>query len=266
MHSVSPDTCGYWLISQGSNIYFPDGNLPFGRAQEFGLTERQALHIGKWDNEPLFVVQEESAEVREWTPLRALLCLPATKFYLLNRGVELNHFVKTHQFCGKCGHSMKMAKEEWAMQCQNAQCGYRAYPVICPSIIVAVRRGTEILLANHLRHATPDGRGGIYTTLAGFVEVGETFEQTVEREVFEETGIKVKNIRYFGSQPWAFPNSQMVGFLADYDSGEIVLQETEIHDAKWFRYDDEMPELPPEGTIALKLIKATLELCRLADK
>ena len=97
------------------------------------------------------------------------------------------------------------------------------YPVICPSIIVAVRRGTEILLANHKRHYTP-GKAGIYTTLAGFVEVGETFEDAVHREVFEETGIRVKNIRYFGSQPWAFPNSQMVGFLADYDSGEIQLQ------------------------------------------
>jgi len=266
MRSIQPNTCGYWLISQGSNIYFPNDNLPFGSAQELGLTNRNALQIGEWDNEPLFVVKEVLEEQREWTTLRSLLCLSEVKFNLLNRGVELNHFVKTHQFCGKCGHSMKMAQDEWAMQCQNAQCGYRAYPVICPSIIVAVRRGSEILLANHMRHAPADGRGGMYTTLAGFVEVGETFEQTVQREVFEETGIKVKNIRYFGSQPWAFPNSQMVGFLADYESGEIVLQEAEIHDAKWFRYDDEMPELPPEGTIALKLIKATLELCRVADK
>ncbi len=93
------------------------------------------------------------------------------------------------------------------------------------------------------------------------MEIGETFEQAVQREVFEETGIKVKNLRYFGSQPWAFPNSQMVGFLADYESGDIRLQEAEIYDAKWFNYNQPLPELPPEGTIALKLIKATLALC-----
>ena len=94
------------------------------------------------------------------------------------------------------------------------------------------------------------------------VEVGETFEDAVRREVFEETGIRIKNIRYFGSQPWAFPNSQMVGFLADYDSGEIQLQETELHDAQWFSSTAPLPELPPTGTIALKLINATLELCK----
>ena len=106
----------------------------------------------------------------------------------------------------------------------------------------------------------------MYTTLAGFVEVGETFEQAVRREVFEETGILIKNIRYFGSQPWAFPNSQMVGFLADYESGEITLQESEIHDAQWFSYDQPLPELPPTGTIARKLIHVTLELCKAENK
>lgn len=127
---------------------------------------------------------------------------------------------------------------------------------------MAVRRGKQILLANHLRHQQEK----MYTTLAGFVEVGESFEQTVEREVFEETGIKVKNIRYFGSQPWAFPNSQMVGFLADYASGEITLQEAELSDAQWFAYDEPLPTLPPEGTIALKLINQTLALCAEHDK
>lgn len=88
----------------------------------------------------------------------------------------------------------------------------------------------------------------------------------MQREVFEETGISIKNLRYFGSQPWAFPNSQMVGFLADYESGEITLQESEIYDAQWFSYDQPLPELPPTGTIARKLIHVTLELCKAEHK
>ena len=106
-----------------------------------------------------------------------------------------------------------------------------------------------------------DDYSGI-TFPGGHVEKGESFTDAVIREVFEETGIRIKNIRYFGSQPWAFPNSQMVGFLADYDSGEIQLQETELHDAQWFSSAAPLPELPPTGTIAIKLINATLELCK----
>lgn len=263
MNAIQTRDCGFWLIHVDQDIYFPDNNLPFGTAESLNLTHRHAARIGEWDGHPLFVVEEDPAEQREWTALRALLRLSEEKFYLLNRGVELNYFLKTHRRCGKCGHKTEMASDEWAVQCQA--CGYRSYPVICPSIIVAVRKGKEILLAHHIRHIPKNGGTGMYTTLAGFVEIGESFEQTVEREVFEETGLKVKNIRYFGSQPWAFPNSQMVGFLADYDSGEIRLQKEELHDARWFHCDQPLPELPPEGTIALKLIHATLNICRRAE-
>lgn len=262
MKKVQPQDCGFWLMTQGSNVYFPNQNLPFGTAEALGLQQHDALLIGEWENQPLFLVAEMANDAREWTYLYDLLTLPAAQFHLLNRGIELNHFYKTHQFCGKCGSKTAHTADEWAVQCQNEHCGYRAYPVICPSIIVAVRRGKEILLAHHHRHKEKK----IYTTLAGFVEVGETFEQAVEREVWEETGVRVKNIQYFGSQPWAFPNSQMVGFLAEYDSGDIRLQEAEIADAKWFHCDEPLPILPPQGTIALALINATLEICRAKDK
>lgn len=256
MKTIQPHDNGFWLLTQGSAVHLIRHQLPYGIAQDFGLTGKRGMLIGELNMRPLWLVEEMEGDEREYTSLRSLLSLPESEFNLLNRGVELNHFFKTHQFCGKCGHHTQIVDDEWAVQCKNLSCSYRTYPVICPSIIVAVRRDEEILLANHLRH-----KGGIYTTLAGFVEVGETFEQAVTREVFEETGIKIKNIRYFGSQPWAFPNSQMVGFLADYESGEIRLQEEEICDAKWFRYDQPLPELPPQGTIALKLIHATLQLC-----
>lgn len=263
MQQIQEADSGYWLISQGSSLYLEKGTLPFGQAKEIGTAGQKGMLIGEWENQPLWLMETQSDSHREYTNLRDLLSLPEEQFNLLSRGIEINHFFNTHKFCGKCGHPTQQTQDELAVQCTH--CGYRTYPVICPSVIVAIRRGKEILLANHKRHYQPGG-GGMYTTLAGFVEVGETFEQTVRREVFEETGIQIKNIRYFGSQPWAFPNSQMVGFLADYESGEINLQETEIHDAQWFSYDQPLPELPPTGTIARKLIHATLELCKAENK
>ncbi|TDQ56202.1 NAD+ diphosphatase [Mesocricetibacter intestinalis] len=261
MRQINEDDYGFWLLTRDSSIHLRHNCLPHGKAKTLCLQNVKGMVIGSLDNQPLWLVEEQADDELEYFSLRDQLTLPERTFNLLNRGVELNYFFKTHRFCGKCGHSTYISSDEWAVQCENSQCNYRAYPVICPSIIVAVRRGTQILLANHVRH-----KGGMYTTLAGFVEAGESFEQTVVREVFEETGIKIKNLRYFGSQPWAFPNSQMVGFLADYASGEIRLQEAEIHDAKWFDYKDPLPELPPQGTIALKLIQATLALCRQEDK
>lgn len=256
MKPIPERAFGFWLFTQGSSIYLEKDHLPYGYAEDLQLCNRQAMQIGIWRDFPLWLVEEQE-DHKNYISLRDQLHLSEEEFYLLCRGVELNHFFKTHRFCGQCGTETGIVEDEWAVQCQNSTCNHRTYPVICPSIIVAVRRGQSILLANHLRH-----KGGIYTTIAGFVEVGETFEQAVMREVWEETGIRVKNIRYFGSQPWAFPNSQMVGFLADYDEGEICIQENELCDAQWFVYDQPLPELPPKGTIALKLIEATLHLCR----
>ncbi|HED4460061.1 NAD(+) diphosphatase [Pasteurella multocida] len=256
MNAIQPDDAGYWLLTQDSALYLLNGALPQGKASTFQLHGLNGMIIGEINEQPLWLVEEIEQDHREYFSLRSLLALPEAHFNLLNRGVELNHFFKTHRFCGKCGHPTHIAHNEWAIQCQNPSCSHRTYPVICPCIIVAIRRGSQILLANHQRH-----KGGIYTTLAGFVEVGETFEQAVHREVLEETGIQIQNLRYFGSQPWAFPNSAMIGFLADYAGGEICVQEMEIHDAQWFDYNAPLPELPPKGTIALKLIEHTLQLC-----
>ncbi|MDO5054576.1 MAG: NAD(+) diphosphatase [Pasteurella oralis] len=256
MKLIQPNDTGFWLLTQGSSLHLIEGQLPQGKALDFNLQGLNAMVIGELARQPVYLVEEKLSDSRQYFSLRDQLFLPEDVFNVLSCGVELNYFLNTHRFCGKCGSPTQITENEWAVECQNMHCTYRTYPVIHPCIIVAVRRGREILLANHLRH-----KGGIYTTLAGFVEVGETFEQAVHREVFEETGIKINNLRYFGSQPWAFPNSVMVGFLADYESGEICLQEAEICDAKWFRYDSVLPELPPRGTIALKLIEHTLKLC-----
>lgn len=122
------------------------------------------------------------------------------------------------------------------------------YPRLSPSIIVLITRGEEVLLAKNA-----NTRGNFYSTLAGFVEPGESLEQTVHREVFEEVGLKVKNLQYFNSQSWPFPNSLMLGFHAEYDSGEINIQEEEIADAQWFHYT-EMPNRPAMVSISGWLI------------
>ena len=122
------------------------------------------------------------------------------------------------------------------------------YPRISPAIIVLVMKGDEILLARS-SHFRPD----MYSTIAGFVEPGETLEHAVSREVMEEVGLKIKNIRYFASQPWPFPNSLMIGFLADYAEEEICVDGKEITDASWFKRD-ELPSIPPKTSIAGHLI------------
>ena len=139
----------------------------------------------------------------------------------------------------------------WEMAMQCGTCSHRCYPRISPCIIVAIRDGERLLLAQGVRH-----KGGMYSTLAGFVESGESLEETVHREVFEEVGVRVKNLEYFSSQPWPFPHSLMVGFLAEYDGGDLVLDKNEILDAGWYTKDN-LPLIPPKFSIAGQLIEAS---------
>lgn len=149
---------------------------------------------------------------------------------------------------------MYSSRSEWASMCPN--CRQRYYPQIAPCIIVAIRRGNEILLAQHKRHWN-----GIHTVLAGFVEVGETLEQAAAREIMEESHVQIKNLRYVASQPWPFPHSLMVAFMADYAGGELKHDPKELLNAGWYRYDN-LPQLPPAGTVARRLIEDTVALCR----
>jgi NAD+ diphosphatase len=136
--------------------------------------------------------------------------------------------------------------DEVAKQCP--QCGFVSFPRISPAIIVLVEHDGKALLAR-----SPRFKEGLFSTLAGFVEPGETLENAVRREVKEEAGINVKNIRYFGSQPWPFPDSLMIGFTAEYACGEITVDNNEILDARWFSADN-MPEIPGKISISRALI------------
>jgi NAD+ diphosphatase len=165
---------------------------------------------------------------------------------LAGRAMQLVEWDRTHRFCGRCGRETARQEGELARTCPD--CGLQHFPRIAPAVIVRVEQGDRILLAR-----SPQFTPGVYSTLAGFVEPGESLEDTVIREVREEVGVTVMNLRYFGSQPWPFPNSLMIGFVADYESGELQLQEGEIEDARWFTVDD-LPELPSRFSIARALI------------
>lgn len=243
---------GWWVISHEGKLWLPQGELPFGDAAQFSLIGKICRQIGEWQGAPVWLVRQ--AMDNNMFSARQLLDQDKGLFQLVGRGVQLAEFYRSHKFCGYCGHEMQVSKTEWAALCSH--CRERYYPQIAPCIIVAIRKGEEILLAQHVRH-----RNGIHTVLAGFVEVGETLEETVAREVMEESNVRVKNVRYVSSQPWPFPNSLMMAFMAEYDGGDIKHDPKELLNAGWYRFDA-LPQLPPVGTIARRLIEDTVVLCR----
>ena len=162
------------------------------------------------------------------------------------RALHLLDWSHKTRFCKRCGNEMKPKAGPPARECP--QCGYLSFPRISPAVIVLVERGNQCLLAR-----SPRFKGEFYSVLAGFAEPGETLEETVVREVREETGIEVEDIRYFGSQPWPFPDSLMIGFTARYAGGEIRVDGDEIMDAHWFPHD-QLPNIPGKISIARALI------------
>ena len=172
-------------------------------------------------------------------------------FNLAGRAIQLVDWYRDHRFCGRCRTPTEDHDTERSKRCP--ECGLTCYPRLSPAVIVLVEDGDRILLARSA-HFPP----GMYSTLAGFVEPGETLEQTVVREIEEEVGVLVGDIRYFGSQPWPFPNSLMIGFTARYVSGEIALHDDEIEDAAWFTAEN-LPIVPPRISIARALIDSFLE-------
>lgn len=215
------------------------------------VTRRQFL--GYWHERPCFAVEIDPGE--QIDPLdfqcgnlyQLLGRVDESLFALAGRAAQVLDWERDHQFCGRCGSPMECDSVERAMRC--TPCGTIHYPKIAPCAIVLVTRGEELLLARNANFPGP-----MYSTLAGFIEPGESVEETLVREVREEVGVSVGNLRYFQSQSWPFPNQLMLGFFADYDSGEIVPDGVEIADARWFHHSA-LPVIPPSSSVAGRLIR-----------
>jgi NAD+ diphosphatase len=250
-----------WFAFQGSQILIVRGaqsaSVPSASdPREFGLAPKRSQYLGILGEQHCFACELEEnvtpPEGMQLSGLRALFgALDDSLFALAGRAFQIVDWNRSHQFCGHCGTPTQPKANERARVCPN--CGQSHYPRIAPAVMALVRRGNELLLAR-----SPHFPPGMYSALAGFVEPGETLEQTLVREVREEVGIEVANLRYFASQPWPFPHSLMIAFYADYAGGEITPDPSEIEAAGWFNADRLPQALPSKISISRRLIDAAL--------
>lgn len=256
--TISEGEAAWWLIVKDSLVFQVDSEhrIPFGTVSELGfsITDIDTHRIGEFDGRGCYLIDLTKRKISpsflgEFLSVREMLVTSEQLFMIAGRATQVAHFIDTHRFCGRCGNKTALVDYELASRCQT--CGFQSYQRISPCIIVAVRKGRSILLARSPRHK-PD----FYSVLAGFVEGGETLEQAVSREVFEEVGVTVKSLSYIGSQPWPFPHSLMAGFVAEHDQNEIKIDDDEIEEAYWFDID-ELPKVPHAATLSGKLIEET---------
>lgn len=196
---------------------------------------------------------QEEPETMEFQGLMELYGrLDETMFRVAGYAAQIVTWDETHKFCGKCGETSETKAGERAKLCPK--CGYMAFPRLSPAVILSVTKGDKILLVKNLKT-------DFYTVVAGFVESGETLEECLQREVREEVGIEIKNIAYFGSQPWPFPHSLMIAFTAEYDKGDLNIEHNELLHADWYAVDD-IPDIklkPIPFSIARQLIGSFIE-------
>lgn len=211
------------------------------RMQYLGLLDGKACYCGEINAAHTSLLESDYFDLRSLFGI-----LEDDLFLLAGRAYQILNWDYNHQYCGRCGTSTIQKEDERAKLCPK--CNLIVYPGISPAVITAIIKGNEILLAHAMRFA-----GNMYSVIAGFVEPGETLEETVKREVYEEVGLRIKNIKYFGNQPWPFPNSLMIAFTSEYESGEISVDGNEISQAGWYTVHN-LPQIPGRISIARQLI------------
>ncbi len=247
------------ILMQGEQVLLWGEDYLWKGGDAVALIEAGQTIMIKDGPERLLVTDVPEQEVLpqgvEPVSLRGLMFRSEQALLTAGKANQMIHWVRSHRFCGFCGTRTCASENELALVCKS--CGHHFFPRINPCVIMLVVRGREILLARNART-----RSGFYSCLAGFIEAGETAEQTVHREVREECGLEVGNLRYFKSQSWPFPSQLMLGFYADYVGGDIIPEEAEIEEADWFDVDD-LPQVPsPQISIAGELIENYVKLVR----
>ena len=226
--SLTPESDNYIFIFNSKRQLYLDEDKNLAKSlNEFNVNF--CLYIGQYFNKRAFVVDVENDE--GFYDLHEVYEFDHDLYQIAAKAVLVRDWYISHRFCGRCGVETQLDEKDMMLKCHS--CGQVHYPRIAPAIIVAVRNDGKLLMAKHSYHKTHK-----YALVAGFVEPGESIEEAVHREVLEEIGIKIKNLKYQKSQSWPFPNSLMLAFTAEYDSGTIKVDGDEILKAKWFKKEE----------------------------
>ena len=250
----------WWVYVRGDEVALRPGPNPavviLGSPEREKIALDDHIYLGHRGAFPCYagILGPESPVPAGWQSVRVrdlFIMIPHDELAIAAFAVRMIEFDRKTRFCGRCGKETRPLKTERAKQCPA--CGLIAYPRLSPAIIVLVQRDNRVLLAR-----SPRFPPGMFGLVAGFVEPGENLEEALVREVKEETGISVKNIHYFGSEPWPFPDSLMLGFTAEYTGGELVVDANEIESAFWFDREH-LPRIPEKLSISRTLIDWCVE-------
>lgn len=242
---------GHELVSLSSELWQPPSLAEVARHWPSTDGFSEAVSLGRIDQQLWYMIEWPASTLpQDWVSVNARQVLAESEitFAIASRATQMATWRQQHRFCGQCGTPTQLSLLERYCHCEL--CNLRFYPRINPCVIVLVTRGDEVLLAQGQRNR----HRGRFSTLAGFMEAGESAEQAVRREVFEEVGVRLSHLHYQTSQTWPFPNQLMLGYTAAYESGEIQLQKEEIAQANWFHLAD-LPHHPPAQTISGFLIR-----------
>lgn len=225
---TAPDSDDYLFIFNDNRELFLDDNKQLPKSLD-SFNIDFCFYIGRYNNKKAFVANTKSNET--YYNLKEVYDLDHDLYLMAAKAVLVRDWYISHRFCGRCATPTILDEKDMMLKCPS--CGQVHYPRIAPAVIVAIRNGDELLMAKHSYHDNIR-----YALIAGFVEPGESIEEAVHREVSEEVGIKIKNLKYQKSQSWPFPNSLMLAFTAEYESGEIKVDGDEILKADWFKKDE----------------------------